>query len=486
MRRLLLPLGIAWALVTLVPWWAGREIEARYEALLESAESPPAFAFETTRYERGFFSSRATTVVEPVLQTPPASAPDEAVRMVLEHRIFHGPYPLAWLRAAAFDGTPALAWATSRVTLEFEDEETIEVVELPVVVESHVSRSGDGTIRLRPDAEAALFEDPELHVDWDGTEAELAFNGDGSQFDGRFAVPLVRFDGEEQKLRLAGLEYGFAYERDPEVGDLSNAPFFVGGSHFALRTFVFEGRNGRNGRFELHDLAWSDSSDVVEGAWEIEVEASLDRVGDPSRPYGPMELDYRMAGLALEPLVEFATLAADLQEDEAAELAPTAGPAVAEAMKAELVGALGALWPKLMAAGPVAEVPRFRLVTPEGEIRASARIGVDGSQPNLLVHPLMTIPAVELDLELALPVPVFEAWTAPSVPSFELTDRTDRPDAGSGPMGMPDLPFAKGGPADWIARGWVERHGESYVTSLRMRGGALRVNGRVVDTGAGF
>lgn len=466
------------AFVAGVPWWAGRGIEARYVAFFEDAEGSVPFAVDTSRYERGLFVSEVVTVLEPVASDPalagagPGEAleafvePEPAMRLVLRHEIAHGPYPLAWLRAGGFDGSPVLAFVTTRPVIEIETAEAVEEIALPVVMESRFTREAGASIRLLPDAEAETFQDPELDADWRDTFAQLDLDPDGSRVQGRLAVPRLRFDGDPGALRLAGLDYRFAYDR---VGEVLAQPLYVGGSQFRLATAVVEADGER---FELHDLEMHDQSDVVDAAWSLDVSASLGRVGSPERFYGPAELDYRMAGLAVEPLAELGALAAAIEDGEAAP----------DARKAEALGALGALWPQLMAAGPELEISRLRFVTPDGEIRLTLRVGVDPSEPALLQNPFMTLPALEVDAQIALPARLIEGRPLVSAP---VLGALSNPAAPSGPPAwLAGALAAQGGVEDWLAQGLVERHGESFTTSLRVRQGALRVNGRVI-TAAG-
>jgi hypothetical protein len=478
MRRIAFVLGLVGGLVSLAAWFAGRRVEEQYHVLLMGAEGVPGLALATPRYERGLFHSELVTVIEPVAIEPdgaawPAdSAPPEpavsagTVRMVLHHVVSHGPYPPSWLRSEDFDGAPILAHVVTSPTLEIETAEALEEIVLPLAFESRFTRADGGMIRLRPDPARTDFEDPELDGDWTELEARLDFAYDGARFDGLLEVPRIVFDGEAGSLRIADLFYRFAYER---VGEALAQPLYVGGSQLRLGALVVEAEGER---FELRDLEIEDTSDVADESWSLQVRGSLDRVGGDETRLGSAELDYRMAGLALEPLAELAALVANL-EDEGVDAA---------AVKAEAMGALGALWPRFMAAGPELEVRRFRLFTPDGEIRMALRVAVDASEPALLKHPLMTLPALEVDAELALPEKLVEHRLAASSPSLE-----NPPTGLSGPDGP--AWFAAAATAnrsleDWLARGLVERHGGSYVLSVRMRRGALRLNGRVVSLDA--
>ena len=95
MRRMAVILGLLWGLATLAPWWAGRGLEAEYEARLAEVPSSPFLDVRAERYERGWFSSQAVTVIEPVAG---AAAPEllTAARQApvrrgngRPHRLFH-------------------------------------------------------------------------------------------------------------------------------------------------------------------------------------------------------------------------------------------------------------------------------------------------------------------------------------------------------------------------------------------------------------
>jgi hypothetical protein len=445
MRALLVALALAWLAVTGLAFEAGRRTEAEYRAAVKALEDDGITA-EVERYDRGVFGSEAVTAIG-----PPALAPGETrtARMVLRHRIAHGPWPWSWLVHEDFDGAPVLAHVTTTPTLELEDAEVIEEVPLPLRIDALFTRADGARVRMVPDPEAD-FEDPELSADWGAIDGRGHFTYDGSAWSGRLSVPRLAFEGESGLLRLEDLRMELDYQRPPGPGAVPTG-------HARFHLGLFQVRD-EDEDFTLRGLEFDGASDVAQGSWSLQVDGAYDGYDGADGRSGGGELALRIGGVAIEPLNELAPL----MEVEGGD----------EAVKAELMMAAGALWPRLMAPGPELELSRLRVDTPDGEIRMAFRVGVDPSEPSLLSHPLTTLPAVEVDFQLSLPERILEGWLA-----------TPRPLSVEGPPApwVMRAEMASQRVETWLERGHLERHDGAYVTSLRMRHGTVRLNGRVVS-----
>jgi hypothetical protein len=292
--------------------------------------------------------------------------------------------------------------------------------------------------------------------------ADLAFAYDGSAWSGGIAVPRVAFDGEDTSFRLEDLVV--ALDMEEAAGASTRA--FVGTSRLRLGLLSVDGPHGA---FALRDLEISNASHVVGDTWSLQVDGSLGAVEEREGPgagtarVGGGELALRIGGLALEPLAELEAVGNVIEAE---------GPA-SDAAKAELLGAAGALWPRLMASGPVLEISRLRVDTPAGEIRAAFRAAIDASEPAYLASPLTSLPALEVDLELSLPQVVLEDWLASPRPVMEA--------GGEMPPWVAPAELASQRVETWLEHGHLGEHDGHYVTSLRVRRGVVRVNGRVVS-----
>jgi len=453
MRTLGIVLVLVGVAVTGASFEAGRRTEAEYRSGVAALVEDDAWDVSVQRYDRGLFRSEAVTVLGPA-KLPPGE--ESVARFVLRHRIDHGPYPVAWLLDDDFDGAPALAHVTTRPALEIEDAEVIEEIPLPLLVAAVFVRGEGAVFRLAPDAEADGLEDTELSADWAAIHGEARIAHDGSELSGRFVVPRLGFDAEDGgAFRLEGLRIEYDYAQAP-----GSRALHVGSARFRLGLLSVEGRDGA---FTLRDLELENASDVSEGSWSLRADASFGALEGAGVRLAGGEVGLRVANLALEPLEELRALGPVVEAE---------GPA-SDAVKTELMGALGVLWPRLMAPGPELEITRLRLAMPEGEIRMAFRAGIDPSDPALLVHPLMSLPALEIDLELSLPQRVLEGWLARPrpVPDF---------DAEPAPWVLP-AEAASQRVETWLERGHLDRHDDSYVTSVRVRQGMVRLNGRVVS-----
>jgi hypothetical protein len=92
---------------------------------------------------------------------------------------------------------------------------------------------------------------------------------------------------------------------------------------------------------------------------------------------------------------------------------PDAGTAAAQAMAALPAATLLEVLPALGARSPELELAGLRLGTPEGEISATARVGIDGSRPELLQSPLTLAAAFQASFEISVPAALVDGLVAP-------------------------------------------------------------------------
>jgi hypothetical protein len=116
-------------------------------------------------------------------------------------------------------------------------------------------------------------------------------------------------------------------------------------------------------------------------------------------------------------------------------------------------------------------MPWLRVETPDGELRASWRLGVGASDPAVLANPFLALAALEMDADLEIPAALVRGWVARMDPAPALGL------AGSPPGGGADAAARMG---TWIQAGWLMRRGPHYVADVRLRDATLRVNGRAV------
>lgn len=452
MRSLLVWFAIASLAFGGVAFEAGRRAEREYRAALGALGDHGRLALSIRSYRRGWLRSEAVTWVGP------SALPDGAertVRLVLHHQIDHGPFPLSLLTSGRFDGRPVLAYVVTVPTIEIEDAEEIAEVPIPVSLEALFTRSQGATLRIVALPDAAGFDDPELAGDWTSIRAETRVAYDGSQAAGEIEVPRIGFAGELGAFQLEGLRADFDLRRAPGA-----AALLTGRSRLGLGRLAFgEGA----GAFSLRDLRIEQSSQLSRGAWSLGASGSFGRLtgGAPISDGG--ELLLRLDGIAVEPLAELQQAARRLELE---------GPA-GEAATPVWLSAAGALWPRLMAAGPELEISRLRIATPDGELRMTFRAGIDPSDRARLANPLTTLPALEVDLELSLPEALLERWLARPRPVPTLG-------AAGGPWTNPAEAASRHVEA-WLEHGYLARNRDRYVTSVRIRRGIARLNGRLVS-----
>ena len=131
-------------------YWSGQRAERWYRETVVEASKHPNFKITTTRYERGVFSSKASTRYQLVLEKEAPEIPE--LSFSTREEIFHGPLPLAGWGVAGVPMT--LTGAVVRQTLEPESSTwTRELAKLyggqePVVAVAQVGFDGASNTRI--------------------------------------------------------------------------------------------------------------------------------------------------------------------------------------------------------------------------------------------------------------------------------------------------------------------------------------------------
>ena len=96
MKKLIGVIAVALVLAagfTGAAYWSGQKAERWYKETVVEASKHPNLKITTTRYERGVFSSKASTRYQLVLEKEAPEIPE--LSFSTREEIYHGPLPLA-------------------------------------------------------------------------------------------------------------------------------------------------------------------------------------------------------------------------------------------------------------------------------------------------------------------------------------------------------------------------------------------------------
>ncbi len=496
-------LALLVGLLLVAEWRVGIALEGAYRQSILAAQEQAAgrYRIEAGAYRRGWLVSTAQTHLG-----LPAPSHGEAVEIALRHDIVHGPVALGMLARGEWPIGPLFAVVDTRYDADPQ--------RLPNIAASLAGRPLlRARARLGFDRSASvLLESPGFELDggrltWRGMRGDLELRAEGGKSTAVIEIAPLQLADEDAKLRLADSVMSFALERARAEGveDASSAISLratLGSlalesaglrARIAQSAIVFSGRVRagqlafselrvatdelevtRNGAADesavtLRGASLRQRSERVEGgprSFSLDI-GFEDLVIDADR-YGPGRMDMALRGIdgrawsALrQALDELASR--DLEE-----------PAYARARAALFARHM----PEVLAPSPEVAVSRLELTGDDGILSASARIGVDGSDPRALTSSSMLASKVFAELKTSLP---------PAILNAMLDEYLENSVAGQaeslGPGEIAALAELVRGRmlARLLSDGTLLRDGNGYRLHARLRDGLASLNGQPAD-----
>ncbi len=352
-----------------LPWVLGAQAERFYaDALARLPEQ--GLRVVDSRYERGWFGSRASTGL--AVMTDLAEVPDgPSERMRVSSEIGHGPLRL--------DAPRLLSAAVIRSRVELADVDTEAP---PLLLETVLDLDGGGEIQLRlPAIGPAASEQPGLET-VEGT-GSVRFGSGFSSFEGRFELPSLSLSDQEGSLRLRGLS-----------GE-SSASRLVGS--------VFAG----TASLRLDELALRLPDAVLDaGGISVKVDSEpqgrllnaraayrVERLTLQGADYGPSLAEFSLSRVSGDDL---AALQQALRQVSAQPLARSlAGLAMAAVLAEHL--------PRLLATDPAVGLDRLEVTTPEGRVEGRLLLSARGLSADVMRRPGAWLAQVVGEGDVSLP-----------------------------------------------------------------------------------
>lgn len=434
---------VAAALV--LPWWIGRDTEARYRALAASTGgSHVPVRLRVEAFDRGWFTSRATVSVQAAGHRARSlidalGAPREADRLVLTDRIAHGLLP-----ATGHDGAlgwrPALAAVSGRLRAPgLADSAPLARLAYRVGL--------DGGVVMALDAPGAggPAGGSDRTFGWRGLHVEATIPPGPGRLSLKIGAAELGAPQSLGRIILHDLE-GRLDASLPESG------LPAGLIELGAREALVAEANGPNRMGGANGLALRIDFDGRGTEASVTVEGSLDNVGSPRQVYGPGDLRLSVKGLDAGSLVR---LIDSVTRIHARGVTGRAGTMA-------MAGALLAETNALLAHGPVLELERLELAGPDGPVHAKGRLELESTKPVVLNNPYLLQRAVKGTFEITVP-PVAARHAA----LIHLRRN-----------GLLDDHSPESWLATQVSRGRLTRDGGGYHASVRLARGRVLVNGR--------
>lgn len=413
-----------------IPVWGGCEA---YRAYTGGIAELRHFVGSEVAVESAFHQGWLRSTAQTRLSVP--RGPD-GLAVTLHHTITHGPIALGELLDGHLPGRPvraivdtvalpsgqdpkaAPAWLSVRMRMALAGPMRAEISSPPY-------RSADGSVSWAGATGLVLGPDPAAAA---------------GELRGAIEAPRLTIDGVGGLLAVhdlaAEIEFG-------EVGGL-----LLGSAGFSLGRVELVGLGGG---ISARDLRFGQRTeqDVVDDTVRVVTTASLLGLDVGEDLYGPVKLELVLRNLDPGVLRE-------LQR-------PPSDEVDAEARVLRLVM-------QLLAHSPELELSRFELPSPYGAVHATARIGIDGSNPALQMGPLFALAALEVDADVRVPAKLLD----------QVVEASMSTDVQAVHAGTKEAQRARR--VGELARaGFIVREGAGYRTRIELSEGQLRVNGRLVD-----
>ncbi len=363
-------LGVGAAL----PYGFGLQTEQAYNEFLDDLERGGEWRVSERSYTRGWLDSNATSVLQ---------ARDRPLRLELNHRVGHGPFPLDGFLEHVKNVAPVSGIFTSRAMISYgEGADTVALAE-PLEARSVVDLGGNVSSRLWL---AASTLDPAegVRVSWESLRASFRWSAASGDVVGLYRAPAVAIETPYARVSTGPLEADFragptdaSTKLSLDVEDVDVQPLQSGAEAIAARRLDFVS-----------------TTSEAQGELAFQIEARVDSLGVGAARYGPATLVVRLDGLDARAVT--AARGSGGSQGEAA----AAAPALA-LMRAVTDGE-----PHLEA--------RFDLLTDAGRVEGSGDVTLDEQRAGAL-NPIALLAAIRVKASASFPATIARAVLERSV-----------------------------------------------------------------------
>jgi uncharacterized protein YdgA (DUF945 family) len=250
-----------------------------------------------------------------------------------------------------------------------------------------------------------------------GEEEKVAVDFSGLQLRIDFTPDFRRFKGS---LSMGGLEAAVPEERDLTVKGMSGSfdqiegmsGVYLGDVTYSLESIVFKHRDPVKARKDLSMKDFSVKTQTREAGNDLSSSAifSLDQVDTENGRFSKAIFDLELRKLDGSALSNFQKTMKELRHE----------PASSEQLSEKTLAAFLGLLPKLLKNSPELEIRQLGFASPDGEIKATARLTVNGKQ----VRDPLSLPMLLQSSQLDASVSAAEKALIRLVKSLESNDQT--------------------------------------------------------------
>ncbi|MCF8031193.1 MAG: YdgA family protein [Desulfohalobiaceae bacterium] len=430
-------------LVVVSSYYLGGRVQRQFtEVFAEDADwaNRAQVRSEIVAYNRGVFSSNATTRISPSGRDAPA--------LLLRHNIRHGPFFARgdrFLGLARVDTVSELEHGNS--TTPFR---TAFQTKSPMRATTRVALGGSVHSRITSPKER--WQGQDIEFAWGGMNATVnLLRGSEKGMELDFQLPLMETDvpGQTGDMLVSDVHASRSLRRNQQGGIINGSA--------AFRCSSFRVHGGEWGEVSAESVTMTSRTDRSEGLLRSETELGLKqgRLGDLEIRQGDFRM--RLDNLDADALRQWQNLLKQPPE---------------EISRKRING----IAKRFLGSSPRMEEAKLRLETEEGEIRLNATAVFDGSGELSSPKTPQMLQRLKAQSRFSVPVPVGVRMATASLGFVEglVADQDSAPE-------NEDLERRARG---WLERlrkpGYISRDSGRYATSLKLEKGLLSVNDKPV------
>ena len=375
-----------------LPYWFGMETEKTYNNMIERLSKSGGIQLSSKRFERGWLSSTAETVIR---------YPGLPIEFNALHKISHGPIPLDRLLEGAIHYTPVQALIKSRITVVVlgndQSEPSALFSRLPsLTANTTIGLGGDGTVHV--DLPGAKKTAPDGGTfEWRGMTGDLTFDKEWKKLKANLRIPSISFTGAPGK----GLAGGLSLSNLTVHSDLHEgiAGYFFGENSVTIEKLELGPAISLRGlRFSTTTRPSGDNVNMV-------ITYKMKEVGVANNRYGPAQLTLEARKLDAAALGKFekevnAIYRKNLPEEQASLM---------------VLGKTLELVANLSKKAPEIEITKLSFKSNQGEVTGKAKFILDGSKANVNENPMLLLTALRGKAELVFPPGMLKPLLAPLI-----------------------------------------------------------------------
>ncbi len=359
-------------------YWFGVQTEREYKAMIQRSADWQNFKLTGEEYTRGVFSSEAKATLE-LANPPPLPSPDDSgeekpfpSKVMLVHQISHGPVPFGMLPHAVGIMRPALAVIETKASIDPRFKELFKELKLPenrlpamdMFTVLKWGGEGDTHWTIHP-FKGELGEAEKVAVDFSGLKLRIEYTPGFRRFKGSLSMDgLEAAAPEEWDLTLKRMSGTF-----DQVEGMSG--IYLGDVTYTLELIGFKHRDPAKARKNFSLQGFSVKTQAQEAGNDLSSSAtfSLDQVDTETGSFHKAIFDLELRKLDGRALSEFQRTLKELRHQ-------SGGP---EQLSEKTLAAFLGLLPRLLKNSPEVEIRQLGFASPDGEIRAAAKLTVDGT-----------------------------------------------------------------------------------------------------------